>query len=351
MIVQAKGNLLEANAEALVNTVNCVGIMGKGIALQFKQAFPDNFKEYEKACKNGEVQLGCMFVFNTNSMFNPKYIINFPTKQHWRSKSKIKDVAQGLDDLIRVINENRINSVAIPPLGSGLGGLNWIDVKALILTKFETIPDVEILLYEPKGSPQVDKIPIATKKPNMTKGRALLIKLLELYKSQGYRHTLLEVQKLMYFLQEAGEALKLKYSKYKYGPYAENLHHVLQHMDGHYIRGYGDRSKQPEIYLLNGALKEAQNFIKEDNEALKRLETVSHLIKGFETPYGMELLATVHWAAKESPYVANDPDIIVQKVQQWNPRKKYRMKPRHILKAWQRLKDNNWIETTQSEAH
>jgi uncharacterized protein YwgA len=236
-------------------------------------------------------------------------------------------------------------------LGSGLGGLNWADVKRLILSKFETAPDVKVLLYEPKGAPKVDQIPIATKKPNMTKGRALLIKLLELYKSQGYRHSLLEIQKLMYFLQESGEYLKLNYTKYKYGPYADNLHHVLQHIDGHFVRGYGDRSTQPEIYLLQGATEEAQNFLKEDKAALEKLDAVAHLIKGFETPYGMELLATVHWAAQEAPSITDDPDLVVQKVQQWNPRKKYTMRPKHIIKAWQRLKDNNWLGTRQTAVH
>lgn len=344
MIIWEEGNLLEANVEALVNTVNCVGIMGKGIALQFKQAFPDNFKEYEKACKKGEVRLGRMHVYHTDSLFNPKFIINFPTKKHWRSKSKIKDIEHGLEHLVKVVKKNRIKSIAIPPLGSGLGGLNWLNVRKLILEKFNRLPGVELHLYEPKGAPKVDKIPIATKRPNMTKGRALLIKLMEIYRSQGYRHTLLELQKLMYFMQEAGEALRLNYSKHIYGPYAEKLHHVLQRIDGHFIRGYGDRSAQPEIYLLNGASDEAQHLISEDIETKKRLEAVAKLINGFETPYGMELLATVHWVVKESPEITDNIDLIVQKVQQWSSRKKYKMKPRHIEKAWRRLKDNNWLQ-------
>jgi O-acetyl-ADP-ribose deacetylase (regulator of RNase III) len=344
MIYPAEGNLLEAKVEALVNTVNCVGIMGKGIALQFKQAFPENFKVYAKACKHDEVQLGRMFVYSTDSLFNPKYIINFPTKKHWKSKSKLKDVEQGLNDLIKVINTFKIKSIAIPPLGSGLGGLNWPDVKQLIVSAFEKVPDVDVHLYEPKGSPKVDKIRISTTKPNMTKGRALLVKLLDIYRSQGYRHTLLEIQKLMYFMQEAGEQLRLKYSKNKFGPYAENLHHVLQRIDGHFIRGYGDRSSQPEIYLVDGAVNEAQSVIEKDADTKVRLESVARLIRGFETPYGMELLATVHWITKESPKVATDPELVVKKVQSWNPRKKYKMKPGHIRKAWARLKDEKWLD-------
>lgn len=197
---------------------------------------------------------------------------------------------------------------------------------------------------EPKGSPKVDRIRISTTKPNMTKGRALLIKLLEIYRSQGYRHSLLEIQKLMYFMQVTGEQLRLNYSKNQFGPYAENLHHVLQRIDGHFIRGYGDRSAQPEIYLIEGIADEAQSVIEKDAETKERLEAVARLIKGFETPCGMELLATVHWVAKESPEAAADPELVVEKVQSWSSRKKYKMKPRHIKKAWTRLKDENWLD-------
>ena len=344
MIKSTTGNLLEAKADALVNTVNCVGVMGKGIALQFKQAFPDNYKEYERACKMGQVRIGRMFVHKRNDMFYPKYIINFPTKRHWKTKSKLEDIELGLKDLIKQVKVLDIKSIAVPPLGSGLGGLDWKDVKRLIVKAFDILPHTEVLLYEPKGAPKADEIPISTVKPNMTRGRALLIRLLELYQSQGYRHSLLEIQKLMYFLQNAGENLKLKFKRDKFGPYAENLHHVLQRIDGHFIRGYGDRSGGSEIYLLKGASDEAKSLIEKDDEAIKRLESVKNLIKGFETPYGMELLSTVHWITNEFPETAKDPEVVVEKVKQWSMRKKFRMKPQHIKKAWQRLRKERWLK-------
>ena len=343
MIHLVSGNLLEAETEALVNTVNCVGVMGKGIALQFKQAFPDNFKDYAQACDKGKVRMGRMFVYRTDRMFHPKYIINFPTKRHWKAKSRLEDIELGLKDLMRVIKDLGIKSIAVPPLGSGLGGLNWEEVKRKIIDSFDGVLDVEVLLYEPKGAPKSDEIPIATSKPRMTRGRALLVKLLDIYRSQGYRHNLLEIQKLMYFLQEAGEKLRLKFKKYNYGPYAENLHHVLQRIDGHYIRGYGDRSGKSEVYLLEGVIKEADLFLKNDKDAQKRLDSVARLIRGFETPYGMELLSTVYWVAKESPEVAKDSDIVIREVQQWSPRKKFRMRPQHINKALNRLKQEKWL--------
>lgn len=342
MIKHTSGNLLESDTEALVNTVNCVGVMGKGIALQFKQAFPENFRAYAKACKAGSVKTGHMFIFETGNIFNPKYIVNFPTKRHWKAKSRLADIESGLADLLIQVENLNISSIAIPPLGAGLGGLKWQDVREKIYNTFENHP-VQVLLYEPKGSPVADKIKISTKSPNMTKGRALLIKLLDLYRNHGYRHSLLEVQKLMYFTQQAGEDLKLKYEKYKFGPYAENLNHVLQRIDGHFIRGYGDRKSKSEIYLIDDAIRKADMYLKDNVEANERLTKVKKLISGFETPYGLELLSTVHWIVKDQPQHKNDPEKIFIEVQNWNKRKKQIVKKNHVLKALQKLKVEKWI--------
>ena len=344
MIKYKQGNLLEADVEALVNTVNCVGVMGKGIALQFKQAFPENFTEYANACKAGKVFVGNMFVFKTGKLFNPKYIINFPTKRHWKGKSKIEDIEIGLKALAKQVEQLEIKSIAIPPLGSGLGGLSWNDVKTRILQTFEQMDQVEVWLYEPIGSPAADKIKIATTKPKMTNGRALLIKALDLYGGQGYRRSKLEVQKLMYFVQEAGEPLKLRYEKQQYGPYADNLNHVLQRIDGHYIKGFGDRSTKSEIYLTPNALKEANDYLEKHKDASETLNRVSRLIDRFETPYGLELLSTVHWIVTKSSLCTCDPDSIIDQIKKWNSRKNKIMKPAHVKKALLRLQEENWIE-------
>ena len=132
MIDYRNGDILKDESEALVNTVNCVGVMGRGIALQFKDAYAGNFKEYAIACKRGDVKPGEMLVYETNELTGPRYIINFPTKRHWRGKSRIEDIKSGLKGLTEVLRQKRIHSVAIPPLGSGLGGLNWADVRPLI---------------------------------------------------------------------------------------------------------------------------------------------------------------------------------------------------------------------------
>ena len=150
MLEFKQGNLLEEDAEALVNAVNCIGVMGKGIALQFKQAFPENFQHYKKACDAKEVQLGRMFTVSTGKLFNPKYIINFPTKRHWREKSKIEDVQTGLNVLVAEVQQLGINSIAIPALGCGNGALNWVEVKPLIESAFAELPEVKAIIFEPE---------------------------------------------------------------------------------------------------------------------------------------------------------------------------------------------------------
>src|SRR5437016_6487296 len=148
-----QGNLLDADVEAVVNTVNTEGVMGKGIALRFRKAYPDNYAAYRKACKAGEVQPGRMFIFDRHTLTLPRYIINFPTKRHWRSKSRIADIESGLDALVRDVRRLRIASVAVPPLGCGNGGLEWTDVLPKIRAALDRLPNVRWLVFEPKGFP------------------------------------------------------------------------------------------------------------------------------------------------------------------------------------------------------
>jgi uncharacterized protein YwgA len=218
-------------------------------------------------------------------------------------------------------------------------------VKARIVEAFADLPDVRVLLFEPKGAPQVDKMPVRTEEPSMTPGRALLIRLLDLYGRQSYRHSLLEVQKLAYFLQETGEPMRLRFQAHHFGPYADNLNHALQRMEGHFIRGYGDRSAKAEIRLMPNATERAMEFLKSKPEAKEHLDRVKKLIEGFETPYGMELLSAVHWVVKHEADLQDDLEAIRTRVESWNQRKKNLMKPQHIQKAYSRLQSEGWITT------
>ena len=268
MIEITHGNLIKADAEALVNTVNCVGFMGKGIALQFKFAFPSNNEFYEAACRAHEVEPGKMLIYDNGQLRKPHYIINFPTKRHWRGKSEIADIEIGLKSLISDVIRLEIASIAIPPLGCGLGGLDWGAVKPMIEKAFAAVPDVRVLLYEPTGTPTAREMPINTVRPKMTVARALMIKLMNTYATLDYSQSLLEVQKLAYFLQESGEPLRLKYEAGKYGPFAPNLYKVLEVLEGHFLRGY-DATQRPgtQIELMPGAVEEASSFLRDERHA------------------------------------------------------------------------------------
>jgi O-acetyl-ADP-ribose deacetylase (regulator of RNase III) len=344
MIELTQGDILKADAEALVNTVNCVGVMGRGIALQFRKAFPENFKAYEAACKARQVQPGKMFTHDLNRLYNPRFIINFPTKRHWKGKSRIEDIQSGLTDLTNFVQQQQLRSVAIPPLGCGLGGLNWEEVRLLITEAFQSVPEVAVLLFEPVGAPQATAMVRENKVPTMTVGRAALLGLMRRYLAavMDPTVTLLEVHKLMYFMQEAGEPLRLNYQKALYGPYAENLRHVLSHIEGHFISGYGDAEDRPDksLELKPYASEQAETFLTEHETTRARFTRVADLIKGFETTFGMELLSTVHWVAtREEAATAEEA---VTKIHDWNARK-HMFESRHIHLAWEQLREAGWL--------
>lgn len=353
MISYAKGNLLAADVDALVNTVNTVGIMGKGIALQFKRAFPSMFKAYERAAKDHELALGHMHVWPTQQMAGPRFVINFPTKGHWKSRSKIGDIERGLDALVEVIRDKGIRSIAIPPLGCGNGGLDWGEVEPLIVQKLAPLADVDVSIYPPNGAPAAATMPNSEAKPDMTAGRAALIALMAGYEPHALAApSLIESQKLMYFLQEAGQPLRLEYKKHLYGPYADNLRHVLRVVEGHYISGYGDGSTPVQeaepLTLLPGALSEAQPVLSRHPETSQRIERVLELVEGFESAYGLELLATVHWVAHEQDVAEGDLDAVVAGVQSWSSRKERMFTRDHIVTAWRALSERGWVRTLTS---
>ena len=153
------GDIFKADAEALVNPVNCVGVMRKGLALQFENAYPDNFEAYRSACKRGAVVPGQMFIFKTGASTNPRYIINFPTKRHWRNKSRIEDVESGLQALAEDLISWGIRSVAVPPLGCGLGGLEWSEVRPRIESYLAHLTDVDVIIYEQWLAEATEKLP------------------------------------------------------------------------------------------------------------------------------------------------------------------------------------------------
>ena len=344
MIQLTHGDILKADAEALVNTVNCVGVMGRGIALQFRKAFPQNFKLYKAACDRQELEPGRLLLYDLGRLVNPRYIINFPTKRHWKGRSRLEDIEAGLAALVQELASRGISSVAIPPLGCGLGGLDWNEVRPKIEDALSTIPDVEALLFEPKGAPEPKVMARDLAPPQMTRGRAALLALVRRYLAavMDPAISLLEIHKLMYFMQEAGESLRLRYQKAPYGPYADNLRHVLSKIEGHFVTGYGDGADRPDkqIEVLPSAWPKAEQFLDRHRDTQERCSRVAELISGFETPFGMELLATVHWVAQHE--AAASVDAAISATHSWNARKSM-FSDRQIRTAWTVLTQQGWL--------
>jgi O-acetyl-ADP-ribose deacetylase (regulator of RNase III) len=325
MIEFTRGNLLEAKTEALVNTVNTVGVMGKGVALMFKEAFPENFKAYEAACKKKEVKVGHMFVTERRALIGPKWIINFPSKEHWRGNSKMEWIETGLEDLKRVVVEKKIRSIAIPPLGSGNGGLNWADVRPKIEAALCALNDVNVIIYEPTD--QYQNVSKRSGVEKLTPARGLVAELVRRYWILGIEGSLLEIQKLAYFLERSIEKLglqnplDLRFQADKYGPYAPRLTHLLDGLDGSYLhcgKRIGDAGPFDVIWFEDAKRDKVAAYLGsgEAKAFLPALEATAKLIDGFESPLGMELLATIDWLVQKDG-VAADRDSIRAALKTW----------------------------------
>ena len=303
MITFTLGNLLEARVEVLVNTVNTVGVMGKGIALMFKERFAENFRLYAAACKAGKVQTGRMFVTPVHELDGPRWIVNFPTKQHWRSPSRLEWIVDGLQDLRRFLLEHQIHSIAIPPLGAGNGGLEWTAVREQIELALGDIA-TEVLVFEPTR--QYQNVAKRNGVEKLTTARAMIAELVRRYWIMGMECSLLEIQKLAWFLERAIERhnpgnnpLNLQFTAHKYGPYANRLDHLLNNLDGSYLhcnKRISDADPFEVIWFDDERKDFLQTYLKTETKAYARaLESTTNLIDGFESPFGMELLATVDW--------------------------------------------------------
>lgn len=341
MITFKKGNLLNADAQALVNTVNTVGVMGKGIALQFKNRFPHNYAIYKEACKRETLTVGQVLVVEDGDLMNRKIIINFPTKSHWKGNAKYDYVQSGLKALRKAIEEHNIKSIAIPPLGCGNGGLDWPTVKNMIVEELNDL-QTEIIIYEPN-----DQIKTLLQKEEkhktakLTPARAMLLYLLFSYESVGEQSSLFVANKLAYFLQRSGEQLRLKFEAHHYGPYAVQLNHVLLHLNGVYLTGMEQNQVKPfeEILLNYAKFDEVKSYIQAElsEEQRQRLSNVIKLIERFESTFSLELLATVDYIIDH--YKTNDIADIMNIISQWSTRKSEMFKPEYVALAHNHLRN------------
>jgi O-acetyl-ADP-ribose deacetylase (regulator of RNase III) len=304
MMTFRQGNLMEEPVDALVNTVNTVGVMGKGIALMFKEAFPENFRAYEQACERNEVQVGQMFVTENVSLGGPRWLINFPTKKHWRQPSKLEWVVEGLQDLRRVIEEKEIRSVALPPLGCGNGGLDWKAVRPEIERALGSLESVSVVVFEPTAKYQ--NVAKPTGVTELTPARALVAEMVRRYWVLGIECTYLEVQKLCWFLERTmgqmgiSDPMDLRFDADKYGPYSDRLRHLLNGLDGSYLhcdKRLSDAGPRDTIWFDEERRAYVELYLKQpaQRHLQEVLDRTAARIDGFESPLGMELLATVDW--------------------------------------------------------
>lgn len=304
MIRFTQGNLLESQAEAVVNTVNTMGVMGKGIALMFKERFPENTKAYEAACRAGEVRVGAMFITPAMELDGPRWIINFPTKANWRNPTRLEWVESGLESLKQAIREKGIRSIAIPPLGCGNGGLDWNTVRPIIVEALGDLEDVEVVVYEPTAKYQN----VAKKKgvEKLTPARALIAEAVRRYWVLGIECTLVETQKLAWFLERfiertgLGNPLDLRFEANRYGPYAHRLTKLLEGLDGSYLhcdKRLADADPFDTVWFEESKRERLDLYLKseEARQWFPVLEATDALIDGFQSPLGMEVLATVDW--------------------------------------------------------
>ena len=331
MIKYTQGNLLEAPAEALVNTVNTVGVMGKGIALMFKERFAKNTHEYTLACKENRVQIGRMFITETDELIGPRWVINFPTKENWRRQSQLEWIEDGLQDLKRFIVQNKVQSVAIPPLGAGNGGLDWSLVRTRIEQALSGLEGVQILVFEP-----TDKYRNVAKKTGvkgLTAARALMVELIRRYEILGIGCSLLEAHKLAWFLQRViiqlqtvKNPLQLEFEALHYGPYADKLRHLLDKLDGHYLRSdkrIADSSPLDVIRFNYYQKQHVQQYLETQcRDYLSALEKTTAVIDGFESPFGLELLATIDWLVHRQ-HCEPEVTAIEQGIRNWPAGKKW----------------------------
>lgn len=341
MIKYTKGNILESEAKALVNTVNTVGVMGKGIALQFKKAFTHNNKKYVQACKNQELEPGRLLsVWDENFTLGKKLIINFPTKKHWRHRSKYEYVEKGLKALRELLQEKQVNSVAIPPLGCGHGGLQWSKIKQLMEDYLGDLT-LDVLIYQPNENIKKMLQQEETKqKARLTPARALLLYSLYAYESAGEYSSLFAANKLAYFLQRMGQPMNLKFQPYLYGPYTNQVERVLYELNGVYLKGLEQQETKPfkPLDLNYKKFEEVEQYIntqlnQKENQRLKQL---IELLNGFTSELSLEILATVDYIVAEYPCYGVDD--IMEEINQWNLRKKELLERSYVEIAYNHLR-------------
>lgn len=327
MINLVTGNVLESNAECLVNTVNCEGYMGKGIAYQFKIKFPRNNDDYIKACKDGTLRVGKLHYFKEDG----KTIVNFPTKDKWREKSKINYIKEGMKELVHLIESLKIESIAIPPLGCGNGGLNWSDVKPIILDDLQTLAKtVEIYIYEPSKYYQNNP----TQAPKLNTSHLILMA----FKPNLYRFNKLRLQKTAYFMNLFSGYEYFKFDKHLYGPYAHSIDILIK--DIKEFQKYYNLDTEQASQLAKTTLV-SESVEKKLQVYLPAVQYATEFVNLIKSDKELELLATICSVIQTEPGL-NEIEVS-QKIKSWSQEKATKFGQQQILEGINRLENSNII--------
>jgi O-acetyl-ADP-ribose deacetylase (regulator of RNase III)/uncharacterized protein YwgA len=346
MIKSVQGNIFESKAHTLVNTVNCVGIMGKGLAKEFKLNFPDMAKEYIKACKRNEVRSGKPFLYKELT----RNILCFPTKDNWKGPSKYEFIEAGLKAIAENYEKWDIRSIAIPPLGCGQGGLNWRIVKNLIIKYLQPLP-IDVEIYEPLGAPDLRVAPKRQKqihgKVNLTESLVYvgeIIRLARKHLPPEMQLGRLLIQKLAFFSQVAGVPINLRFKGYKYGPFDYNLKHVIDRLEGLYIRDISVSLQRSDIRMLDEqewlyAIHDFENGLP---EIRRKILAAIEIIKEHSNLEETELLSTVlfAWCALLASGSIGSQEEVIEFIDSWKPKKFYKEK---IIDAFEQLNRIGWL--------
>lgn len=355
MIHYVKGNLLNSGAQTLVNTVNTVGVMGKGIALQFREAFPENYRVYRNACLKKNLNVGQMLVVEDfNETSGHKIVINFPTKTHWRLPSEYSYVEQGLQSLRDVIKNLNISSIAIPPLGSNNGGLDWVRVKRMII---DTLSDLncDVYIYEPSDA-IIERL--RTERVKLTLARAMLLTMFLDNSDNGEFASVFAAEKLIYFLQRFGaeDIFKIEFKPYIYGPYSGGkVAHFLYALNGSYLKGMSGMQNRPFDYIwLADDIEEEVNQFMDTAKNAARLKEICDNTKKFlqfyYSNYTLELLSSVDYLLKNNRLLQNRQsgddetvlELLAAEIKRWSKRKGQLFKREHLVETY------NYIKTYKS---
>jgi O-acetyl-ADP-ribose deacetylase (regulator of RNase III) len=326
MIRLVRGNLFESGAEALVNTVNCVGVMGKGIAYQFKRAYPAMHDDYLRKCKAGKVRLGEVTGFREGG----KLIVNFPTKGHWRASSQIGDIRTGLAALQTFLIKENVRSVAMPPLGCGNGGLAWTEVRSAIEEELASL-DLDVELYEPIGRFESS----VAKEPRLSLGHFVLAAL----RTELDKPTKITFQKAAYFFNVFWGEQYFRFGAYRYGPYSVALDPMFNT-----IRDFLSHSGMSAQEMLRDGI--ARKLSGSNADRLKSMLPVVQSVARYcnARTERLEALATVHAIVSQQPGLAETE--LLDRFFSWSDEKAQRFTSDHVRAAVNELQLDGLIRKT-----